>query len=308
MSAATGEQFELVRDSALGRAQAIITELAASVRALTLNGEDLVESYPVEESPPGGSGIVMMPWPNRICGGVWRLNGIPQQLDITEPNAGNAIHGLLRNTGYRVDERGPDSLRLSAPIFPQHGYPFRLDTSVTYQLVDAGLSVTHSVTNLSATPAPVAVGAHPYLRVGPTPVGELTLTMQARTYFTTNSANIPIAEYSVAGSPFDFGSGCRVGDISVDTAFVLPDAPEYRHRLSAPDGRFTELWQDSSFRFVQVYTHPSFPRAGGAGLAIAIEPMTAPPDAFNTGQGVRWVHPGETWECSWGITGGADHD
>jgi aldose 1-epimerase len=38
------------------------------------------------------------------------------------------------------------------------------------------------------------------------------------------------------------------------------------------------------------------------GQAVAIEPMTAPADAFNSGQGLRWLAPGEDWVVRWGIT------
>jgi aldose 1-epimerase len=80
-----------------------------------------------------------------------------------------------------------------------------------------------------------------------------------------------------------------------------------RHRLEAADGRAVELWTDENFGYVEVYIRPRFPHIEGAGhparvgSAVAIEPMTAPPDAFNSGLGLRWLAPGETWE---GLLGG----
>jgi aldose 1-epimerase len=71
--------------------------------------------------------------------------------------------------------------------------------------------------------------------------------------------------------------------------------------LRAPDGREVRLVQDAEMAYVQVFTTRIFPKAGGLGLAVAIEPMTAPPNAFNSGLGVRWVEPGETWSVGWGI-------
>ena len=58
------------------------------------------------------------------------------------------------------------------------------------------------------------------------------------------------------------------------------------------------MLQDENHAFVQVFITRDFP---GTPLAIAIEPMTAPPNAFNTGEGLRWVEPGETWTLGWGI-------
>jgi aldose 1-epimerase len=37
------------------------------------------------------------------------------------------------------------------------------------------------------------------------------------------------------------------------------------------------------------------------GLAVAVEPMTAPPDALNSGQSLIWLEPGESSEGSWGL-------
>jgi aldose 1-epimerase len=36
-------------------------------------------------------------------------------------------------------------------------------------------------------------------------------------------------------------------------------------------------------------------------VALAVEPMTAPANALNTGEGVRWLEPEETWTVQWGI-------
>ena len=81
-----------------------------------------------------------------------------------------------------------------------------------------------------------------------------------------------------------------VAGTAADVAFQL-----------VPDGRFVELWQDESFGFVQVFTTRGFPAADGERLAIAIEPMTAPPNAFNTGQGLHWLEPDDAWSVTWGV-------
>jgi aldose 1-epimerase len=37
--------------------------------------------------------------------------------------------------------------------------------------------------------------------------------------------------------------------------------------------------------------------------SIAVEPMTAPVDAFNSGQGLVTLQPGETFSARWGLRG-----
>lgn len=268
-----------------------------------VDGVQLTETFPATVVPPFASGTVLVPWPNRVRDGVWLLDGEVQQLDITEPARHNALHGLLRHAPYRLVEQSEDAVTLAATVFPQPGYPFLLDTSVRYQLVEGGLRVTHRLCNASERPAPAAIGTHPFFRIGDVPVGELTLTVAATTHFEVDERLNPVREHPVDGTGFDLRGGRRLADMSLDDAFggvVVRDGVS-RHRLTAPDGRWLELWQDADFGYVQVFTTPVFPKDGGHAHAVAVEPMTAPPDAFNTGQGVRWLEPDECWSPSWGV-------
>lgn len=296
MHAPTGQQFTISR----GSATATITELAAGIRRFTIDGVDLTEPFDESASPPMGCGIVLVPWPNRIREGRWMLDGTPQQLDLTDPGYKQATHGLLRNTAYRVAAQSDTAITLAASVYPQHGYPFVLDTSVTYELVDGGLEVTHVVANESDAAAPVAIGAHPYFRIGEVPTADLTLTIPASTRFELDESLLPIAEHPVDGE-FDLREGRLLGEIDLNVTLGSLPAGENSSVLTAPDGRTLEVWQDESFGFVQVYTPRNFPGLAGVRHAVAIEPMTAAPDAFNSGLGLQWVQPGESLTARWGI-------
>jgi aldose 1-epimerase len=276
--------------------------VAAVLRGVTVGGIPITEPYDGTTPPPFGNGIILAPWPNRVRDGRWTHDGEEQQLDITEVARGNALHGLLRATDYEVREQTESSVTLGAFLPPQHGWPFTLDTWVRYEVRPDGVTVTHGVTNLGETRAPWAVGSHPFLRVGDAPVEDLVLTVAAATYFDVDDRLNPIAERPVDGTRFDARLGLRVGDLDYDTAFG-----GVTHRdgasawLTAPDGSTVELVQDVDWGYVQVFTTPIFPRDGVKGLAIAVEPMTAPPDALNSGQGLQWIEPGASSEGSWGL-------
>lgn len=294
MRAPTGEQFELTH----GGWRAVVTEVAASLRELSADADDLVQSYPETSAPPYAAGIILVPWPNRVRDGKWTLDGRSQQLDLTEVGRHNASHGLLRYAAYRVTERSEHAVTLSALVPPQHGYPFLLDTSVRYQLADDGLSVTHTIVNESDAAAPVAIGAHPFLRIGDVPTAELTLTVHAATRFEIDEQKIPTAEVPVGEQ--DLRDGRRVGDLDIDLAFgQLSRLDGMAASLTAPDGRQVGLVVDDDFRYVQAFVTRDFPGSGG--VAVALEPLTAPADAFNSGTGLRWLQPGERWSPSWGI-------
>lgn len=300
----TGEQLRLHLDGAEGPVTATVTELAASLRSLRVDGVPLVQEYAEQVGPPpGGAGIVLVPWPNRVEGARWTLDGAEQRLDVTEPRTGNASHGLLRNTGYHVAERSAATITLTAPVFPQHGWPFHLGTAVRYTLADDGITVRHTVVNHSGARAPLAVGAHPYLCLGETPVDDLVVTVAASTYLETDERGIPVASHPVDGTDRDLRRGTRLGDVRLDTAFTgltLEDG-RHRHRLQAPDGTGVELWAEPVFDHVQVYTNPAFPGPDGQMTAVALEPMTAPANALNSGTGLVWLAPGEEWSASWGL-------
>ncbi|MFT4214736.1 MAG: aldose 1-epimerase family protein [Microbacterium sp.] len=297
----TGQQFAL--SSTDGRVTATIAQVGAALRALTVDGVDLVPPYPAGIPTPSASGIVLVPWPNRVRDGRWMQRGVTRQLAVSEPTFGNASHGLLRYAPYAVDGIRPpatDAVALAARIYPQTGYPFLLDTRVTYALEADGLAVTHEITNFGTEDAPVAVGTHPYLFIGGVPTADLTITASGSSRFVVDERKLPVAEEPVDAAT-DLRSGRRVGDLDLDTAFGSlrrDDDGRVRTTLTAPDGRAVTVWQGDGFDYVQIFTTDRYP---GQDLAVAIEPMTAPADAFNSGTSLRWLTPGETWTLHWGI-------
>ncbi|GAA4266528.1 aldose 1-epimerase family protein [Frondihabitans peucedani] len=301
----TGEQYHLRLTSGGHTVTAIVTEVAAGLRALEVDGSAVAETFAEHETPPSAAGITLVPWPNRVDGGSWTLDGTPQQLDITEVAKGNASHGLLRYTAYRAIEVEEHAVTQAASVFPQHGFPFRLDTTVRHELVEDGLVVTHTITGRGPGRAPFAVGSHPFLRVGAHDPATLTVTLDAATRFETNVRSIPVGTAPVDGTVFDLRNSPLVGDLDIDAGYrdiAQDDDGRRRTRLTAPDGSSTTMWQDESFPYVQVFTPRNFPRDGVKGLAIAAEPMTAPANALASGEGLRWLDEGETWMGSWGVT------
>jgi aldose 1-epimerase len=306
VSSPTGDQFVITRTTETSQSHAIITQVAAALRTLVIDGVDITEPYGDDVVSPFAAGIVQVPWSNRVDDGMWVLDGVQQFLDISEPRYHNAIHGLLRFTPYSLEHRTKDSVTLAATIFPQHGYPFHLETSVTYQLVDNGLAVSHTVTNVGTSHAPVAIGTHPYLRIGDVPVDQLVLTVNAATRFQATQRLIPFVEMPVEGSDYDLRHGAKLSSLKLDDSFGQLTMTRGRgsHSLTAPDGRHVELWHDDNFTFVHVFTPRNFPRSGSpgsTGLAVAIEPMTSPPNAFVTKRSLTWLEPSESWTVTWGL-------
>ncbi|BFM24738.1 aldose 1-epimerase [Microbacterium testaceum] len=292
----TGFRFRLRGE----RSSAEITQVGAALRALTVDGVDLVPSYPDDAPTPAASGVVLVPWPNRIRDGRYTFEGEDLQLAISEPKFGNASHGLLRFGTYQAIEHTDARLVLGADVVPQTGYPFHLRTRVTFDLRDDGLHVTHDIENVGARTAPVALGVHPYLQIGGVPTADLVVHSTGTSTLVVDERNIPVAEVPVDAAT-DLRAGKRLGDAALDNGYRGLDRDaegRARHTLTAPDGRRLELWQDEGFRWAQVFTTDRYP---GHPLAVAIEPMTAPANAFVTGTDLEKLAPGSTLRRKWGV-------
>ncbi|WP_248762318.1 hypothetical protein [Pseudarthrobacter sp. SSS035] len=145
---------------------------------------------------------------------------------------------------------------------------------------------------------------HTPIRVGATPTEEVSLTVNAASYVMVDDRLNPVGSGPVSGTTYDLSTGPKVGWLKLDTAFadLTPSRDGmYRHTLEAPNGDTVTVWGDGNYRYAQVYTTNMYP-AGGHRTAVAVEPMTAPPNAFNSGEGLQWLDPGQSWISSWGIS------
>ncbi|MGK9147168.1 aldose epimerase [Plantibacter flavus] len=286
------------RTSAL--VEAVVSTRAAALLGLRVDGRDLVVSDDTDGAPLTAAGAILAPWPNRVEAGQWSLDGAVQVLEHTEVDTGHALHGLLLRQDAELLSSDEHSVMLRSAITPVPGYPFRVDLDTRYQLEADGLLVTHVVHNRSAGRAPFALGAHPYLRAGTTPILESTLVVQTSAVLELDAAHIPRGASAVAGTTLDLRAGRPVGQTAAHACFVSVRSADghHRHRLAGYDGAITELWADEAFGWVQIYRAEA---DGSAAAALAVEPMTAPPNALRTGEGLRWLAPGETWELRWGV-------
>ncbi|MBJ7467058.1 MAG: aldose 1-epimerase family protein [Mycolicibacterium sp.] len=295
-------QFELVLPSGGRPVRAVIAEAGAAIRQLSVDGVEITAEFDDRGPVPFFCGAVLVPWPNRVRDGRWVHDGRTHQLDINDACHRSALHGLLHDTAHRVLARSASSITLGAPVLPQRGYPFRLQTEVTYHLVADGLTATHTVRNVGSDCAPVAIGAHPFLAIGDVPTETLTLTVNGSHHIDVDDRLIPTGCTAVPGTEWDLRGGRVIADLDLDDAWSVPTSDGRSvHTLRSPDGRTVSLWADDSFGFVHVFITRQFPRAGKFVTAVALEPMTAPADAFNSGVGLRWLEPEETLSASWGI-------
>ena len=119
----------------------------------------------------------------------------------------------------------------------------------------------------------------------------------------TDEVGIPAATVPVSESSEDFRVRRRIGSSRLDHAFFgLARANDGRANVEVvgPDGSGAVLWMDESFGYVQLFSGDTLesPRRR---RALAVEPMTCPADAFNSGKGLVILAPGEGWRGTWGV-------
>jgi len=294
-TAPSGEQIEL----RFGDQQVVVVEVGAGLRSYTAAGREHLDGYGEAELASAGRGQVLMPWPNRIEEGTYEFDGATHRLALTEPTAGNAIHGLVRWAAWSVGVREADRVVLEHALHPQPGYPFSLALSIEYVLSGDGLRVTSSATNVGSAACPFGSGAHPYLTVGTESVDTVLLRAPGQTVLHSDGVGRALVE----GTEHDFRQPRAIGATKLDNAYtdlIRDDDGLAQVELRAPDGAMTlSLWLDASYPYLQLFTGDSQPSVDRRSLAV--EPMTCPANAFRTGQGVLVLQPGESTTASWGL-------
>jgi aldose 1-epimerase len=298
-SVPSGEQFEIV----CGSQRATVVEVGGGIRELYVDERAVLEPYPLQAICDGAHGAPLIPWPNRLADGRYSFNGSDYQLELSEPARQNAIHGLTRWRNWRAREHERDRVVMGHRLHPSPGYPFALELSIAYELSDGGLSVRTTATNLGETPCPYGSGQHPYLSPGTGSIDACTLRVAAATRLTVEETHmVPAGSEPVDGTPYDFRQARPLGEAGVDAAFTdLERDGRAAVDLTGPDGGCVSLWLEEPYSFIQLYTGDKLaPARRRTGLAV--EPMTCASNAFQSGQGLLRLAPGESVSATWGVT------
>jgi len=298
----TGQQWVIGH----GRQQVVVTEVGATLRSYAVGDLEVVEGFGPEEWSHDGRGQVLAPWPNRLGDGRYEFSGRHAQAPLNEPTRGNAIHGLVRWLPWRLEAQAQNVVLLHCPVYPTPAYPFRLDLRIEYRLGRHALAVTTTASNPGDVALPFGLGFHPYLTVGGGRIDAAVLTLPAERRLVLDDRGLPTGEdRPVEGTECDFRAGRAVGPTRLDTAFTGlardADGLTWVSLAEQSGGRSVSLWADDRFGYLMVYSGDTVADPERRRTAVALEPMTCPPDALRSGRQLIVLEPGQEWQGSWGI-------
>ena len=205
-------------------------------------------------------------------------------------NDGSAIHGILYNKPFRVLEKIISEEKASVLLGYEYrgddpAYPFDYNIQIRYTLNKGGrLSLVSTLENKSPRRIPMADGWHPYFSLEGK-VDDWLLSFHSTQNLVFDDKLIPTGQLRQVEK---FYAPRLIGNEFFDHCFLLEEEPGVPAvELENPaNGLHLRLFPDQHYPFLQIYTPPDR-------NSIAIENLSAAPDAFNNGLGLLIMEPGE---------------
>jgi aldose 1-epimerase len=243
----------------------------------------------------------LSPFVCRIAAGKYLFNGEAYELHKKFAD-GSAIHGLLYNRAFDLLDAGGGDEAATATcscVYNREdgGYPFTYRCTVSYRLTASNrLNIVTTVTNLSESPIPISDGWHPYFTVGGT-ADDWHLQIRSATLLEFDDRLLPTGKEI---EDTRFLSPAVLRTMQLDNCFLLRPSvgDEVACTLSNPgNGVQLSIFASPSYPYLQVFIPP-------ARRSIALENLSAAPDAFNNGMGLLLLQAGDShsFETSFSLT------
>lgn len=292
------EQIRL-EDSTGGLSATIIPAAGGILNALSLKKDghtiQVIDGYRDADEwkslhTQGFRSAKLSPFVCRILNGRYTWKGKEYQLEKFLLK-GSALHGLLFDAPFEVIENAEGNQYAGSELKYVYqgtdpGYPFSYDCYIRYRLEDNNtLSVVTAIHNRSNTAIPIADGWHPYFSFGG-PIDNLLLTIHSHEELEYDEQLIPTGKLI----PTDrWQHTAPVGSEPIDNGYLL-DFTRSQPMCTLKDpvsGTTIGFIPDASYPYLQLYTPPHR-------RSIAIENLSAAPDALNNKMGLIILEPDHT--------------
>ena len=285
-----GEQEKelLLIDSSSGTSARIQPSYGASLNELVIKNTKIITDLKPLDYKKTYPSSILFPFANRIKGGKYVFNGNSYSLDCNENKVNNALHGLVYNKPFVIDElkafeNHAEVKLIYEAMHPIDSYPFKFRIELQYKLTKESLSLKMNIINLDDKKFPFTLGWHPYFKSYDLNQSLIQFNSTKKIKCDKNNNTIDTEEFS---SKMPLSLNKKI----FDDAFILEHpsiefyTPEYDLVLTSSEKE----------NFLQLYTPMNT-------NAIAIEPMTGVSDSFNNKIGLKELFPGKNYDIEWVI-------
>ncbi len=298
----------------------VLPAFGGILRRLVLRkGHNLFPLIQAPESPQAlltdesYASAILYPFPSRIRHGIYHFEGEDYALKMNESKRDNAMHGFVHGREFSVVSQ--EITPTQAELVVQYnytgdtaGYPFPFALTVIYKLIQANLlpngssstndrmcalQVSYSALNTGTTRCPAAFGWHPYFTLSDEAVDVMSLSLPTRKPVILDEQMLPQGWLAS-----EQAGVIQLRDEQLDTAFAIEPTSDPANPEPFAETVLTSLntgvqlivgqkTGENKLNYLVCYTPARRD-------SIAIEPLTANVDAFNNGDGLTILNPGET--------------
>lgn len=257
-------------------------------------------------APDTNAGCRLTPFPGRTAYAKFTWNGTTYPLVNNVSWAPHALHGFLQNKEWQFKSFESDSESCTAVFtcdwpgaFVGFPFPYRATNKITF--TGETVTIEASVENIGDKDLPYSEGWHPYFMLGEK-IDGLTMELPASRLAILDSADLPTGNFK---DDTRFVGGRKIGDEFINDCFCLgaefsgadKSAKKIAHVTLDGCRGTLDFWQQAGieqYNDIQIYTPPDR-------MSIAIEPMTAEPDALNHHRGLIVIPAGESRTFKFGF-------
>ena len=201
----------------------------------------------------------------------------------------NAMHGMVYDAIYNIAETQATEDFAMVELMYEYkredkGYPFAFNIKLVWKLeANNKLSITSIIENKTNINIPYCEGWHPYFKLD-APVDNCTLQFDANEMLELDENLIPTGNFVLNER---FTSPTLLKNINLDNCFLLSNIEQPKCVLKGKQLQLT-ITPDKAYPYLQIFTPDHREN-------IAVENLSAAPDAFNNKIGLLMLEPSKQY-------------
>lgn len=270
--------------------------------SMHIEDHEILDGYKTPEEVDfnrwGKSGL-LYPFPNRLKDGTYEWNGQRYQFPLNDTEHQNALHGFGMQRPLVISETILEEDKAIIRMVYDYGgsleyYPWPFHVELSYHMyAPDSFWFEIGIKNKADVDIPMGLGWHPYFHLTDN-AASCELRLPVVEMIGIDAQMIPTGKRYTHE---EFLYRKPIGSTVLDNCFAVSDeALEVSATLKGPGG-VIRYWQETGprkFNYLQVFTPPY-------GSSVALEPMTCNVDAFNNGEGLVRLAPGEELRAKAGV-------